>query len=88
MLYREWEKTKFPLISGFIELIMRSVAVIYLSHKIGYTGVFWAGPIAWFGGAIVVLIGYWWVIKRLKPRDMKEIFLKKQQIQVQESAIN
>ena len=81
-------KTKFPLISGFIELIMRSVAVIYLSHKIGYTGVFWAGPIAWLGGAVVVLIGYWWVIKKLKPRDMKEIFLKKQQIQIQESAIN
>ena len=58
--------TGFPLASCVAELIIRSFAAIYLADIIGYVGIFWAGPIAWLGGALVVYIGYWLVIKKLK----------------------
>ena len=70
-------RTIIPLLSGVIELVMRSVAAFYLAKTIGYIGIFWAGPIAWLGGGIVVCVGYWVVIRGLKPRDMREIFTKK-----------
>ncbi len=69
--------TKIPVFSGFIELAMRSFAAIYLAKIVGYTGIFWAGPIAWAGGAVVVCSGYWWVISRLNGRKMRQIFMKK-----------
>lgn len=70
-------RTIIPLLSGVIELVMRSVAAFYLAKTIGYIGIFWAGPIAWLGGGVVVCVGYWVVIRGLKPRDMREIFTKK-----------
>lgn len=78
-------KTSFPLISGIAELIIRSVAVIGLSQSIGYIGVFWAGPIAWLGGALVVLLGYAWVIAHINPIEMRKVFLKKQALRYSEN---
>ncbi len=72
--------TKIPLFSGVVELALRSFAAIYLANIIGYRGIFWAGPIAWLGGAIVVCSGYWWVVSRLNGRKMRQIFMKKHQL--------
>ena len=69
--------TKIPLISGVVELVLRAFAAIYLAKIIGYTGIFWAGPIAWLGGAVVVCTGYWIVIRRLNSKKMRKIFQKK-----------
>jgi len=73
--------TKFPLLSGIVELILRSVAVVYLAQNMGYVGVFWAGPIAWIGGAIVVLCGYGWVIIHFNTKKMRRIFRRKHLLQ-------
>lgn len=70
-------RTNIPLISGFTELGLRAFAAIYLAKAIGYVGIFWAGPIAWLGGAIVVCSGYWIIIRRLNGKEMRKIFLKK-----------
>lgn len=73
-------KTKIPLFSGVIELFIRAFAAIYLAGLIGYKGLFWAGPIAWLGGALVVCLGYIWIIAHLNPIKMRKIFLKTQSL--------
>lgn len=70
-------KTSIPLISGIVELALRAFAAIYLAKAMGYVGIFWAGPIAWLGGAVVVLLGYWWIISHFNSKEMRKIFLKK-----------
>lgn len=52
-------KPFYPVLSGFIELAIRSFAAIILAQKIGYEGIYYASPLAWFGGATCVFIGYY-----------------------------
>jgi len=49
---------KIPLISGTLELIMRSGAAFILGHYFGYFGVCFATPCAWVTAAIWLTIGY------------------------------
>lgn len=55
-----------PLISGIIELTMRWGITVFLATTIGYTGLCFATPIAWCGGALCVVIGYLIIIKKYK----------------------
>lgn len=73
-------KAFIPLIAGLTELVMRSFAAIYLAKVIGYKGIFWAGPIAWFGAATVVSVGYYVTIRHLKDNSAtdKEFFKNNQ----------
>lgn len=77
-----------PLISGIVELAMRTFAAIYLSKTLGYIGILWAGPIAWFGGSVVVGIGYILVIRKLNPMSMRKIFSKKHQLKYHTSPVS
>ncbi len=47
-----------PLIASIAELFLRGFAAIVLSVKMGYIGIFYAGPIAWIGASIIVSGGY------------------------------
>lgn len=67
-------KSLIPLIAGFTELGMRSFAAIYLAHIMGYKGIFYASPIAWFGASMVVMIGYVVTIYKLKGKKSKNYF--------------
>ena len=55
-----------PLISGIVELVMRGFAAWYLSVAYGYIGICYASPIAWIGGAMIVTVGYFIIIRRFK----------------------
>ena len=55
-----------PLISGIVELFMRAFAALYLATSYGYIGICYAGPIAWIGGSIVVMLGYFVIISQFK----------------------
>ena len=68
-------KTMIPLAGSCVELAMRSFAAIYLAKIIGYKGVFYAGPIAWIGAAVVVVIGYFVIIRNLKVSKTKNYYL-------------
>ena len=70
-------RTNIPLISGTVELAIRAFAAVYLAKAVGYVGIFWSGPIAWIGGALVVCGGYFLVIRKLNPTEMRKIFLRK-----------
>lgn len=52
-----------PLIASIGELLMRAFAAVYLAVKIGYFGVFYAGPIAWITASVVLAAGYYSTIK-------------------------
>lgn len=52
-------KPMYPVVSGFLELGIRSFVAVYLTAKFGYEGLYYASPLAWVGGAIVVFIGYY-----------------------------
>ena len=66
-----------PLASGIFELVIRACAAVFLAGAIGYKGIFFAGPIAWVGGALVTSLGYWWIINHFKPHEMRKIFTRK-----------
>lgn len=53
-----------PMLASFGELLMRAFAAIYLAAKIGYYGVFFAGPIAWVAASLVLATGYYSTIKQ------------------------
>lgn len=71
-----------PLISGIVELFMRAFAALYLATSYGYIGICYAGPIAWIGGSIVVMLGYFVIISQFKVSlfgklDQRSVMLKK-----------
>lgn len=50
---------KVPLMSGFLELVLRVAVAFTLSRYIGYTGICLASPIAWIGAAILLSSAYY-----------------------------
>lgn len=58
-------ETLFPLLACIAELIMRAFAAVYLAIKFGYTGIFYAGPIAWISASATLFFGYLWSIKHI-----------------------
>lgn len=76
---------KVPLLASFIELAMRSFAAIYLAQIIGYKGIFYAGPIAWVGAGLVVMIGYVHMISHLNAHKIRGYF-KKNQLRIRMAA--
>ena len=68
-------KPFIPLMGSCVELVVRSFAAIYLAKVIDYKGVFYAGPIAWVGASVVVMIGYFVIIYHLKSSKTKNYYL-------------
>ena len=65
-------KPLYPVLSGFIELGIRSFAAVWLASKIGYQGIYYASPLAWVGGSIVVFAGYYFNVYLRKESDIKK----------------
>ena len=47
-----------PLISGVMELVLRTVAAFWLTEKFGYIGICYASPIAWVGSSIFLYVSF------------------------------
>jgi Na+-driven multidrug efflux pump len=69
-------KAVYPVVSSVIELIIRAYVAIYLTKKIGYEGIFYASPLAWVGGAIVVFFGYYLNMYRRTEREIRAEYRK------------
>jgi Na+-driven multidrug efflux pump len=63
--------TFIPMISGFIELILRIASVIVLTHIIGDWGVLLSDPIAWPFATALLIISYFIVFKKIKYKMHK-----------------
>ena len=57
-----------PMLSGVVELIMRSIAAIYLSVPFGYEGICMAEPIAWISCAVFVFAAYHYFVRLLEKK--------------------
>ena len=57
--------TVVPILACTAELFVRMFMAIYLAIKIGYVGIFYAGPIAWLSAAVIVTIGYFMSLKSI-----------------------
>ncbi|MCR2826344.1 MATE family efflux transporter, partial [Microbacterium sp. zg.Y909] len=47
-----------PTVTGVIELVMRVVAAVVLGGLIGFAGVAWSNPLAWFGAVVLLVPAY------------------------------
>ena len=61
--------TVLPMVSGIVELIMRTAVALVLSRLIGGPGVFFAEVSAWAGADVVLVISYLRSIQRLPPES-------------------
>lgn len=53
----------FPMISSFVQLIMRCGCALLLTKFIGETGIFWGEIMAWIGADMFLLCSYYHIIK-------------------------
>lgn len=57
-----------PTIAGIMELIMRSMAAIFLCSYLGYLGACLANPMAWLGSCVPLAIAFWWTSRSFKKK--------------------
>ena len=61
--------TVLPMVSGVAEFVMRTGGVLLLPAVLNYTGVFWAEVLAWLGADLILIPGYFWLIRRVDERS-------------------
>ena len=62
-------KPVLPLMSSITELCVRAFGASYLARVIGYRGIMYAGPLAWFAAGILVLCGYLYYIHKFSKSN-------------------
>ncbi|MDR2571334.1 MAG: MATE family efflux transporter [Oscillospiraceae bacterium] len=60
--------TFIPMLSGFIELILRIVSVVMLTRIIGDWGVLLSDPIAWPFAMLLLIVSYFIVFRKIKSK--------------------
>jgi len=58
--------TVIPMVSGFAEFVMRTAAAMLLPGLIGYWGVFWGEILAWAGADLILVPGYFRVLRKVR----------------------
>lgn len=66
-------KGLMPTVAGVVELVMRTLAAIFLTSALGFAGACWASPLAWIGACIPLIIDYILTMKKLKRTQEKRI---------------
>jgi putative MATE family efflux protein len=61
-----------PTIAGIMELIMRAFSAVILSRFFGYTGLCFAGPLAWLGACLSMGIAVFQAMKKLNRQVLAE----------------
>lgn len=57
--------TALPMVSGVVEFMMRTAAVLYLPLAVGEAGIFFAEPAAWLGADVVLALSYVLVSRKI-----------------------
>ncbi len=57
--------TVIPMVSGVAEFVMRTGGVLVLSAAVGHSGVFYAEVSAWLGADLILVPGYFLLMRRL-----------------------
>jgi len=61
--------TVLPMVSGISEFVMRTGGVLLLPALLNYRGVFWAEVLAWLGADLILVPGYFYLIRRVEERN-------------------
>ena len=61
-----------PTVAGFMELIMRIAAAVFLVDIFGYVGACVASPLAWIGACVPLAIAYFITRKELRRAHVQE----------------
>lgn len=64
--------TVIPMISGMVEMAMRTGVALLLPIAIGATGIYFAEVAAWVGAAILLVVAYFVKLKRLERTKVTE----------------
>lgn len=59
-----------PMLSGIVELVLRTLAALFLTVDYGYTGVCYASPIAWVGSSIFLFASYHYFLRMLARKTL------------------
>ncbi|MBS6194397.1 MAG: MATE family efflux transporter [Clostridiales bacterium] len=62
--------TVIPLASGIAEFVMRVLVALLLPKLIGQNGIFYAEIFAWTGAAVLLMVSYFWVMKKSYGKDI------------------
>lgn len=60
--------TLIPLLSGILEFLMRTGAVLLLTGVVGSDGIFWAEISAWIGAAVLLALSYYVIMGKMKRK--------------------
>ena len=61
-----------PTVAGFMELIMRIAAAVFLVDIFGYAGACMASPLAWIGACVPLAIAYFMTRKELRRAHVQD----------------
>lgn len=61
-----------PMLSGFLELLLRIIATIVLPPIFGFVGVSLADVVAWIGAVTLLVIGYYWQINKYSRQTTRK----------------
>lgn len=61
-----------PMMAGVAELAMRAFVAFYLAGKLGYLGICLAGPIAWLGADVPLMITYYIRMHKIKKLEKEK----------------
>lgn len=62
--------TALPMVSGVVEFLMRTAAVLCLPLAVGEIGIFFAEPAAWLGADVVLVLSYVLVSRKVLEEDL------------------
>ena len=60
--------TVVPMLSGIMEFIMRTTAVMLLPRFVGEKGVFYAEVFAWTGATVILVTSYYAVRRKIEKK--------------------
>lgn len=64
-------RSALTMIAGATELLMRSLASIFLAKWFGFTGICFSSPSAWVGADVFLLIAYFVIMHKVIKKAMK-----------------
>jgi len=63
--------TIIPMVSGFVELVMRIACILLLPAVIGEWGVYTAEIMAWVGAGVLLIICCWRTLNRMEKKQAR-----------------
>ena len=64
-------RSALTMLAGATELLMRSLAAIFLAKWFGFTGICFSSPSAWVGADVFLLIAYFVIMHRVIKKAMR-----------------